>query len=322
MLAIVSARINSSAIGKPTVLTRFVSQARGLTGWRSTLKTESISSGLSGDSQAGSSFKLVDSTGLEEFRSDFSISAAGASTSTSSSTSTHTPPQTQKYKKTLRQASASLAGFRGLESLAKSQIRQVGTMASMENCDKEVSSSGDNTATSPSTAPSAEPPLPKLSAAEFRTYNRLAVMMDAYHNHFRYTWNLLYKACTTGSRPAGMPIRTFISQGMHLCHALTVHHTIEEQHIFPELAERMPVFAPQELLISQHEQIHEGLEKLEEYLKACLSGEREMRLPELKEVMDSFGDVLWTHLDDEVRMLGAESMRKHWSKEEILSMHW
>jgi hemerythrin-like domain-containing protein len=173
-----------------------------------------------------------------------------------------------------------------------------------------------------STTATAEPELPKLSASDFRIYNRLAVMMDAYHNHFRYTWNLLYKTCETGSRPQGMSIRAFISQGLHLCHALTIHHTIEEQHVFPELAERMPAFAPKDHLISQHEQIHVGLEKLEAYLDGCRSGERELRLPELKAVMDSFGEVLWSHLDDEVRMLGADSMRRHWTKEEILSMNW
>jgi hemerythrin-like domain-containing protein len=168
----------------------------------------------------------------------------------------------------------------------------------------------------------ADASLPKLSAADFRIYNRLAVMMDAYHNHFRYTWNLLYNACTTGSRPSGMSLRAFLSQGLHLCHALTVHHTIEEQHIFPELAERMPAFAPKDHLISQHEMIHEGLEKLEEYLDGCRSGEKELRLEELKVVMDGFGKVLWEHLDDEVKMLGAESMRRFWTKEEILRMNW
>jgi hemerythrin-like domain-containing protein len=168
----------------------------------------------------------------------------------------------------------------------------------------------------------AEPALPKLSAQDFRTYNRLAVMMDAYHNHFRYTWNLLYKTCETGSRPAGMSLRAFISQGLHLCHALTIHHTIEEQHVFPELAERMPAFAPKDHLISQHEAIHEGLEKLGDYLDSCRSGEKELRLPELKTIMDTFGEVLWAHLDDEVRMLGAENMRKYWSKQEIMSMNW
>lgn len=84
----------------------------------------------------------------------------------------------------------------------------------------------------------------------------------------------------------------------------------------------MPAFAPQQHLISQHEQIHEGLEKLEEYLDACRSGERELRLSEMKDIMDSFGEVLWTHLDDEVRMLGAENIRKYWSRDEVLSMHW
>ncbi|KAK5199494.1 hypothetical protein LTR92_000033 [Exophiala xenobiotica] len=167
-----------------------------------------------------------------------------------------------------------------------------------------------------------EPEMPKLSAEEFRVYNRLAVMMDQYHNHFRYTWNMIYKTCTSGSRPAGMSIRGFLSQGLHLCQALTVHHTIEERHVFPELAERMPLFRENDHLIAQHEMIHEGLVKMENYLDACRTGERELRLAELKEVMDSFGEVLWTHLDDEVAQLGAENMRKFWSKEEILSMNW
>lgn len=142
------------------------------------------------------------------------------------------------------------------------------------------------------------------------------------HNHFRYTWNMLYKACSSGSRPAGVSIRAFISQGLQLCRSLTMHHTIEERHVFPELAVRMPAFGENDHLISQHAQIHVGLEKFEEYLDSCQSGERELRLAELKEIMDTFGEVLWTHLDDEVRMLGAENMRKYWSKQEILAMNW
>ncbi|OAL37160.1 hypothetical protein AYO20_03638 [Fonsecaea nubica] len=220
----------------------------------------------------------------------------------------------------------------------------------------------DTDAKTDAAAAEPEPELPKLSAQDFREYNRLAVMMNAYdfpptvcfvpkqlvpwngglsnppahpfsrkqrptnkhaqHNHFRYTWNLLYKACTSGSRPAGMSIRSFISQGLHLCHSLTIHHTIEEQHVFPELAERMPAFGAHDHLITQHGQIHEGLDKLEAYLDACRGGEKELRLSELKEIMDSFGGVLWAHLDDEVRMLGAENMRRFWTKEEIMAMQW
>lgn len=101
-----------------------------------------------------------------------------------------------------------------------------------------------------------------------------------------------------------------------------MHHTIEEQHFFPVLGERMPAFCPRDHLISQHEEIHEGLVKLEEYLDACRGGEKELRLQELKEIMDSFGAVLWAHLDDEVRMLGAENMRKYWSKADMRAMPW
>ncbi|KMU75563.1 hypothetical protein CISG_04966 [Coccidioides immitis RMSCC 3703] len=72
--------------------------------------------------------------------------------------------------------------------------------------------------------------------------------------------------------------------------------------------------------IDQHRQIHAGLEKLNVYLEECKGRERELRLEELKAVMDGFGDVLWRHLDEEVRELGAEEMSKYWSLEEMRRM--
>jgi hypothetical protein len=164
--------------------------------------------------------------------------------------------------------------------------------------------------------------LPKLSASEFRTYNRLADMMDAYHNHFRHTWNTLYRSCSNNARPSGVSIRQFLATALQLCRSLTMHHTIEETYVFPELATRMPIFEPNEHLIKQHELIHEGIERLEEFVKACLYGDRELRMEEMKGIMDGFGTVLWDHLDIEVKMLGAENMRKYWSKEEIMNMKW
>jgi len=133
---------------------------------------------------------------------------------------------------------------------------------------------------------------------------------------------MLYQACTSGSRPAGLSIHGFTFHGIHLCHSLGLHHGIEEQEIFPVLAARMSEFGPQEHLIQQHEQIHDGLEKLEQYLKRCLKGEQELRLEEMKTILDGFGPVLWAHLDDEVRMLGAENMRRYWTKDEMLDMNW
>ncbi|KAF2248633.1 hypothetical protein BU26DRAFT_427298 [Trematosphaeria pertusa] len=162
-----------------------------------------------------------------------------------------------------------------------------------------------------------EKPLPKLTPSEFRQYNRMAEHMDYYHNHFRQTWTTLTTACENNKRPSGMSIKQFLALGEQFCHHLTMHHTIEEQHIFPVLAKKMPAFKKELELLSQHKEIHRGLEKLEEYLGECRVGERELRLIELKGVLDGFGNVLWSHLDDEVRQLRAENMRKYWSLEEM-----
>ena len=99
-----------------------------------------------------------------------------------------------------------------------------------------------------------------------------------------------------------------------------MHHGIEEAHVFPILAKKMPAFRKELELLTQHKQIHKGLDKFEAYLEECKSGERELRLEEMKALMDTFGDVLWAHLDDEVKELGAENMRKYWTTQEIRSM--
>jgi hypothetical protein len=36
--------------------------------------------------------------------------------------------------------------------------------------------------------------------------------------------------------------------------------------------------------------------------------------------MDSWGTVLWSHLEQEVKTLGAENMRKYWTIEEMRRM--
>lgn len=73
-------------------------------------------------------------------------------------------------------------------------------------------------------------------------------------------------------------------------------------------------------LLRQHKEIHIGMEKLGEYLQRCRSGETELELRVLKGIMDTWGEVLWKHLDQEVKTLGAENMRRYWSKEEMRRM--
>ncbi|KAH8690104.1 hypothetical protein BGW36DRAFT_433059 [Talaromyces proteolyticus] len=159
--------------------------------------------------------------------------------------------------------------------------------------------------------------LPKLTPAEFRAYNRLAEHMDYFHAHFRSTWDQLYTACCNNKRPSGVSIRQFLNMGSEFISHLNTHHSIEEQYVFPMLASKMPEFRRGVHLLNQHKEIHKGMDRLEEFLEACRTGERELRLQEMKSVLDSFGKVLWEHLDDEVRTLGAENMRRYWTLEEM-----
>lgn len=117
-----------------------------------------------------------------------------------------------------------------------------------------------------------------------------------------------------------MSLKQFISTGLSFAEHLTAHHTIEENYFFPMLAGRMPEFDPKRGdLVKQHGKIHDGLEDFESYLRRCRSGDEEFEMGVLKGKMDGWGKVLWEHLDDEVRSLGAERMRRVWTKQEIMA---
>ncbi|TDZ37023.1 hypothetical protein C8035_v008191 [Colletotrichum spinosum] len=182
-------------------------------------------------------------------------------------------------------------------------------------------------APAPAPAPSQEkkednvPELPPLSPAEFRVYNQMAEKMEYFHNHFRAQWTLLHDAATSNRRPRNLTLKQFIDVGLQFAQHLTAHHGIEERFVFPMLARRMPEFrGGRAELLQQHRQIHKGMDAFEEYLKKCRAKEVELELGVLREKMDSWGEVLWTHLDQEVKTLGAENMRKYWTMEEVRTM--
>ena len=181
------------------------------------------------------------------------------------------------------------------------------------------------------------PELPPLSASDFRTYNHMSVVMESYvntinistsfgidtlvqHSHFRQEWRTLWDACLP--KPTSKPpsARALINIGLQFLSHLTIHHDIEEAHIFPMLAKRMPEFQPKGAHVEQHKQMHKGIDELQEYLVQCREGSRDFRREEVREQMQKWGDVLWTHLDEEVKTLSAPNMRKFWSLKEMRQM--
>ena len=79
----------------------------------------------------------------------------------------------------------------------------------------------------------------------------------------------------------------------------------------------MPAFQKELELLTQHKEIHRGMDKMEAYLNDCKAGKRDFQMGELKDIMESFGTVLWSHLSDEVAQLSPDNMRKYWSLEEV-----
>ena len=119
--------------------------------------------------------------------------------------------------------------------------------------------------------------------------------------------------------PPGCPSQYWYewNLGAYVCQRSLTKSNAEEQHIFPILAQRMPAFRKELELLTQHKQIHAGIEKLEKYLDEVKVSKRDLRLDELKAIMDGFGPVLFAHLDDEVKQLAPENLQKYFSLEEV-----
>ena len=74
-------------------------------------------------------------------------------------------------------------------------------------------------------------------------------------------------------------------------------------------------------LLEQHKQIHAGLDLLHEYLKTCQDSEPPcVDIAKVKLMFDSFGTILWQHMDDEVDQMRADNMRKYWTVEEMRAL--
>lgn len=89
---------------------------------------------------------------------------------------------------------------------------------------------------------------------------------------------------------------------------------------FPVLGRKMEGFPPGHFAQEQHKEMHKGLDVLSAYLKESRSGSRSLVRREVREIMDSFGGLLWNHLDEEVEELGAANMRKIWSEREMRAL--
>lgn len=147
-------------------------------------------------------------------------------------------------------------------------------------------------------------------------------------------------------------MKQLVALGTTFLHNLREHEAAEGRRLFPLLATRMPAFfdaaystslsnnSPLGVEVSgalhrspapastswppslgqQHRHLHDHAQRIETYLHECREGKRELLRDELAAELNSFGGVLFSHLDEEVRELGAEKMCVYWSVEEVKKM--
>ncbi|ESK97123.1 hypothetical protein Moror_6344 [Moniliophthora roreri MCA 2997] len=159
-----------------------------------------------------------------------------------------------------------------------------------------------------------------MSSAKLREekrWNRLSEHMDSFHQWFKEEYNTLYELADGSFTNRGLSLSLYLDTARRLNHHLIMHHTIEERHIFPLLATRMKEFSSDSDHLKSHEEIHNGLAKLQDLVIKFKEDPSSYSPGEMRACLDSFREVLFAHLDQEVSDLRGENLRKYWTLEEV-----
>ncbi|QRW08279.1 Hemerythrin HHE cation binding domain [Ceratobasidium sp. AG-Ba] len=156
-------------------------------------------------------------------------------------------------------------------------------------------------------------------ASEARRWNRLADRMSYFHSRLGAEFDTIY-SFSDGSFAKIMTLQAYLRMVMQFYEHLNAHHSIEEVYVFPVLAQKMPNFANNEKHKNSHKVIHKGELRLDKLEGLASSWEKEPTTfsPDtLRACLDEFRKPLFTHLDEEVRDLSAESLKKYYTLEEV-----
>jgi Hemerythrin HHE cation binding domain len=101
-------------------------------------------------------------------------------------------------------------------------------------------------------------------------FARLYQGMLPFHNHFRMEHAQIVKGIPKSQTSPKVSLLHLMQQALQLCGHLEMHHTIEEAHIFPLLAKKVPSFAMDSDHIKEHALMHAQLEALQQYSQKVL----------------------------------------------------
>ncbi|GAW05199.1 hypothetical protein LENED_007040 [Lentinula edodes] len=157
--------------------------------------------------------------------------------------------------------------------------------------------------------------------ADERKWNKLNVTMKIFHEGFKEEFNTLYELSDGSFNKRGWSLGTYLENAKRFDYHLTMHHTIEEAYIFPILGKRMKQFSESEgLHLESHKGIHDGLERLKTLVQQYKSGPHTYNPTEMRAFLDSFREVLFSHLDQEVEDLRGDNLKKYFTLQEVESI--
>ncbi|KZT42528.1 hypothetical protein SISSUDRAFT_50964 [Sistotremastrum suecicum HHB10207 ss-3] len=155
-------------------------------------------------------------------------------------------------------------------------------------------------------------------STEDRRWNRLAITMDSFHQGFRHEYDTIFSmADGSFSNKYRLSLAEFLRTATSFRRHLEIHHNIEERYIFPVLAKRMPSFRDNEKHRNSHHSIHDGLDRLSLLIAKYSEDNTKYSPTEFRSCLESFRDVLFAHLDEEVADLSGENLKKYWTIDEV-----
>lgn len=137
-------------------------------------------------------------------------------------------------------------------------------------------------------------------------YDKCYVGMRWFHSHLRTKWTNIQANLAKPSPPKAVLMRDIAD----FCNHLDGHHRIEEAHVFPLLAKKMPQFKHNAAHEKEHEVMHQALVSLAQHMRSIQQHETPWSTHEILGLVNTLENALFPHLEAEEESLKGYNMRK------------
>lgn len=131
-------------------------------------------------------------------------------------------------------------------------------------------------------------------------FSRVASEMSLVHNMVIRGLNSIY---LQAPRVSQNDVPSFLQYALAWWALVNVHHTGEETDFFPYLEDVTGQKGLMDVNVDQHHAFGDGLQRFKTYMEDCVAGKQKFEGNKVVGIIDEFGEVLVTHLTDEIPTL-------------------